>query len=202
MRSQKHTRKSARFEPYGRPRASEAPRSGLSRSAHIPGVTTRLLRELLSEAELEAPKPGPSRAARVSGVSSGLMRQLLGEDEVQEFEAEPSAESEYSMRYSEDVKPKDYDALSFETTKGVATPDDLDIWTLPAAQFIRSEIGTVQGSDDWIGQRPLGEGGFGLAGLWERLDEDGTAVDVSGKMKVYWNGRADPKHRSNCVSNR
>lgn len=154
IRSQKTRRKSARYEPYGRPRKSEVRRPERSRTARVTGVGTGLVGELLGE--------GPSarlRSARVE--TSGV---------------ETSTQSQYSEDI-EDDKPIDYDARSYETTKGVASAADLELWTRPAAEFIRSGIGSIGSSNDWIGKRPLGEGGFGLAGLWERLGEDGTPVD-------------------------
>ncbi len=30
----------------------------------------------------------------------------------------------------------------------------------------------------WVGKRPLGQGGFGMAGLWEKYDGEGNIVDV------------------------
>ena len=158
---QRSKRKSARYQPYGRPRTSEA--AGRVRS----------------------------RTARLDDVPPGLVGELLGEVEVQESQestplhvpkGETTNQSAQSEQYSEDIEdegPKQYDALSYETTKGIANADDLELWTQPAAEFIRSGIGLVEFSDDWVGKRPLGQGGLGLAGLWERLDEDGTPVDVS-----------------------
>lgn len=155
---QRSKRKSARYQPYGRPRTSEA--AGRVRS----------------------------RKARLDDVPTGLVGELLGEVEVQEStplrvpKDETTNQSAQSEQYSEDIEDeghKQYDALSYETTKGIANADDLELWTLPAAEFIRSGIGLIESQDDWVGKRPLGQGGFGLAGLWERLDEDGTPVDVS-----------------------
>ena len=155
-----------------------------------------------------------SRKARLDDVPTGLVEELLGEVQAQESTARhvPRAgttnQSGRSGQYFEDIEdegPKQYDALSYETTKGIANADDLALWTQPAAEFIRSGIGLVDSSGDWVGKRPLGQGGFGLAGLWERLDEDGNPVDVSEaelETDVNLDGRADSGHRSNCASNR
>lgn len=162
--------KTVRYDPYARPRASEEP------------------------------KPSGSQRAQLTGLPGNLVGKLVGEEDEEEEETterppelppagtdrEISVESQPSTQYSESVEddtPVDYDALPDETTKGVPEPDDLDLWTKPAAEFIRSEIGLIESSNDWVGKRPLGEGGFGLAGLWERLGPDGTPVDVSGQSE-------------------
>lgn len=142
------------------------------------------------------PTPGRSPTARVTGVPTDLVGMLLGEEEEQEMvqlpqarslEAETFIESELSTHGSKNINepPKDYDALPGETKKGVPRPNDLELWTEPAAEFIRSEIGLTESSHHWIGKRPLGEGGFGLTGLWERLGVDGTTVDVNGPRPIY-----------------
>lgn len=139
--------------------------------------------------------PGRSPTARLTGVPTDLVGLLLGEEEEQEtvqlpparsLEAETFIESELSTQDSKNIdeRPNEYDALPGETTKGVPRPNDLELWTEPAAEFIRSEVGLTESPHHWIGKRPLGEGGFGLAGLWERLGVDGTTVDVSGSKPV------------------
>lgn len=58
--------------------------------------------------------------------------------------------------------------------------DEAD-WDSDATKFIRSPAGAAGGclNGNWVGVRPLGRGGFGMAGLWEKRDQDGTVVDVS-----------------------
>ena len=58
---------------------------------------------------------------------------------------------------------------------GTASTRDLDRWGPEAAAFIRSDSGI---GEEWVGHRPLGKGGFGLAGLWVKKDEDGRGVAV------------------------
>lgn len=186
---QRSKRKSARYQPYGRLRTSERAGTVRSRTARLGDVPTGLVGESLGEVEVQAAGRVKSRTARLQDVPTGLVGELLGEVEVQEStplplpEGETTYQSEQFEQYSEDIQDegrRQYDALSYETTKGIATADDLDLWTQPAAEFIRSGIGLIESSDEWVGKRPLGQGGFGLAGLWERLDADGTPVDVSG----------------------
>lgn len=70
---------------------------------------------------------------------------------------------------------EDFDASDAEDVLGEPLSDDVGLWSQPPAQFIRSEAG-LQGN--WVGKRPLGQGGFGLAGLWEKIDGEGHVVDV------------------------
>ena len=49
-------------------------------------------------------------------------------------------------------------------------------WKMEHASFIKSAAG-LSGSH-WIGKRPLGSGGFGTAGLWERRDENNVVIEV------------------------
>jgi hypothetical protein len=71
-----------------------------------------------------------------------------------------------------------YDAGPDESVTGLATIDDYRLWNKPAAQFIRSDAGITGSPDVWVGKQPLGQGGFGLAGLWEKIDAEGNVVDV------------------------
>ena len=61
----------------------------------------------------------------------------------------------------------------FLMIKGVKKPNP---WEHPVAQFIASPIGG--GLEGWHGKRPLGKGGFGLAGLWQKLDENSQVIQV------------------------
>lgn len=78
-----------------------------------------------------------------------------------------------------DGDPEQADARSYEKTKGHANTRDISLWTKPAAEFIRSPSGISGVPDMWIGRKPLGEGSFGLAGLWEKVDFEGNVIDVS-----------------------
>ena len=49
-------------------------------------------------------------------------------------------------------------------------------WNAEHATFINSAAGL--GNAKWIGVRPLGQGGFGTAGLWELRDEDNAMIEV------------------------
>ena len=49
-------------------------------------------------------------------------------------------------------------------------------WKAGHAGFIKSAAGLS--NSHWIGKRPLGSGGFGTAGLWERRDENNVVIEV------------------------
>ena len=49
-------------------------------------------------------------------------------------------------------------------------------WNAGHAAFIKSAAGLSD--SHWIGKRPLGSGGFGTAGLWERRDENNVVIEV------------------------
>lgn len=79
---------------------------------------------------------------------------------------------------------EDHDAASDEGVRGLLSSGDLSPWTPSATQFIRSNAGFPGAPPGaWVGKRPLGEGGYGMAGLWEKLDGDGNVVDVSEPVK-------------------
>ena len=73
---------------------------------------------------------------------------------------------------------KMYDADDDEEVEGEASAEDIRLWESKAAKFIRSRSGIDEGPGIWVGRRPLGVGGFGVAGLWEKLDGEGYVVDV------------------------
>lgn len=54
--------------------------------------------------------------------------------------------------------------------------EDSELWGEEAAAFIASAPGGY--GPGWVGKRPLGQGGFGRAGLWELLDDEGNVQQV------------------------
>lgn len=54
--------------------------------------------------------------------------------------------------------------------------DDMYFWKDEHMAFIKSSAGLNR--LHWIGIRPLGSGGFGTAGLWERRDENNVLIEV------------------------
>ena len=86
-----------------------------------------------------------------------------------------SSRSETSTCYSQDVA--NYDVEPGVDPIGRIQDKDLKNWGSVdgAAAFIRSSSG-LEGN--WVGIRPLGKGGNGLAGLWEWRDENGQPTKV------------------------
>lgn len=86
-----------------------------------------------------------------------------------------SGRSEASTCYSQRVSK--YDVEPSVEPIGRVEEEDLQKWGKVdgAAEFIRSTSG-LEGN--WVGIRPLGKGGNGIAGLWEFLDENGQLTKV------------------------
>ena len=84
------------------------------------------------------------------------------------------SDSETSTCYSKDAAAydvrRDYEADVIPLTKdnGYWGPEE-------AVKFIRTRSGL---DGNWVGVRPLGEGGNGIAGLWELRDDEGHTVKV------------------------
>ena len=68
-----------------------------------------------------------------------------------------------------DVSPRLRDAIP-------PADGEMSLWKDGHAAFINSSAGI--GGTHWIGKRPLGSGGFGTAGLWERRDENNAVIEV------------------------
>lgn len=67
--------------------------------------------------------------------------------------------------------------------EGEPRESDENVFGKSIAKFISSPFGlwdkeTGSMESGWVGQRPLGKGGYGMAGLWQKTLEDGT-VKVS-----------------------
>ena len=86
-----------------------------------------------------------------------------------------SSKSEVSTCYSQDVE--NYDVGPGVEAQGVPNARDLEYWgwSRRIPQFIRSQSG-IEGN--WVGIKPLGLGGGGIAGLWELRGDDGQMVEV------------------------
>ena len=95
--------------------------------------------------------------------------------EVSELESEINT----SSTYAED--PFDNEALSYAKVAGITTRRDRERWSPEAAAFIRSDSGIGHG-EEWVGKRPLGKGGFGMAGLWQKRGDGGRPVAVCNPL--------------------
>ena len=86
-----------------------------------------------------------------------------------------SSKSEASTCYSQEIE--NYDVGPGVEAQAVPNARDLKYWGRAgqAPQFIRSQSG-IEGN--WVGIKPLGSGGMGVAGLWELRGDDGQMVEV------------------------
>ncbi|KAI9877553.1 MAG: hypothetical protein M1830_003601, partial [Pleopsidium flavum] len=107
----------------------------------------------------------------------------------------PSSMSSASTSVDSGVENKygttPYDADQSEAVRGVADRDNAELWGEEAAAFIASAPGAHE--PGWVGKRPLGEGGFGRAGLWELQDEEGNVrqrmvikENMKGRKRGDW----------------
>ena len=89
-----------------------------------------------------------------------------------------SSHSETSTCFSRSVE--NYDIEPGVEAFGSPEKTDTQIWSRQEAQFIRSKSGL---EENWIGIRPLGKGGYGVAGLWEMRGNDGELVKVKVRTR-------------------
>lgn len=68
-----------------------------------------------------------------------------------------------------------YDVAWNQKAAATAEASNYDKWGTAPAEFIGSSSGLGNG---WVGKRPLGVGGFGMAGLWAKLDGNGIVTEV------------------------
>ena len=91
-----------------------------------------------------------------------------------------SSHTEASTCYNQSVA--NYDVEPGVQAVGTPTAEDFDRWgsEKEAAEFIRSKSGL---ETNWVGIRPLGRGGRGIAGLWEMRDDDGQLIKVTFRTR-------------------
>ena len=87
----------------------------------------------------------------------------------------PSEDYDFDEGYESDPVEA-YDVLWNQKAAAPANASDYEKWDTAPAEFIRSSSGLGSG---WLGKRPLGAGGFGMAGLWEKRDDNGTVIEVN-----------------------
>jgi hypothetical protein len=107
------------------------------------------------------------------GAIGSSTRRMIDEDD----SSDEDAEGPYYT--NEGIELGNYDVTPEKRVIGAVSMDDVTLWTRPAAEFIRSHSGITTSPDVWVGRYPLGKGGFGMAGLWEKIDPEGNVVDVS-----------------------
>ncbi|KAL8710784.1 MAG: hypothetical protein Q9225_007232 [Loekoesia sp. 1 TL-2023] len=77
----------------------------------------------------------------------------------------------YKDEPGHDVKP-----LTFPNV-GFASEEEITKWGARMARFIRSPYDDSDDAAGWYGLKPLGKGGFGMAGVWEKRDINGQVID-------------------------
>ena len=107
--------------------------------------------------------------------------------------------SQTSTCYSQDVAT--YDVGRGVEAVGTPQAEEIEYWgsTKGAAEFIRSRSGL---EEDWVGVRPLGKGGYGIAGLWELQGDDGQIIKVrirtrQSVTRILINAEANGRQRGN-----
>ena len=121
----------------------------------------------------KAPQGGVDRheALRQAPIGTSTVRMLVGESTALEVVSKSGSNTgEVSA-----ILPTPYDVDPTETAYGVPTRQDMRYWNRTASSFIRSSSGI---DPTWVGRRPLGQGSFGIAGVWEKFDHNGNIVDV------------------------
>ena len=84
------------------------------------------------------------------------------------------SDSETSTCYSKDATA--YDVRPDDEADAVPPAEDIEYSdSVKTKNFIRSRSGL---DGNWVGVRPLGKGGNGIAGLWELRDDEGQTVKV------------------------
>lgn len=81
-----------------------------------------------------------------------------------------------------------YDVAWNQKAAATAKVSDYEKWDTAPAEFIRSYSGLGSG---WVGKRPLGAGGFGMAGLWEKYDGNGTVIEVNNIFSTHLTNASD-----------
>ena len=121
----------------------------------------------------KTPQGGLDRdeALRQTPIGTSTVRMLVGESTAQGVV--PKSRSNTGEVSA--IPPTPYDVDPTESAYGVPTREDLHYWNRAASSFIRSSSGI---DPTWVGRRPLGQGSFGIAGVWEKFDHNGNVVDV------------------------
>ena len=85
--------------------------------------------------------------------------------------------SEASSEFDSDESQwqESFDIKDNREVFGLPDPDDVKRWK-EGAYFIKSNSGLE--NSRWVGKRPLGQGAFGITGLWQQCNTDGRVKKV------------------------
>ncbi|KAL8950394.1 MAG: hypothetical protein Q9222_003574 [Ikaeria aurantiellina] len=105
----------------------------------------------------------------------------------------PFQDSQHTFALNVPNNPRDI-SPNEQNVWGPPEDGDIPLWGRKVSKFIRSPIGPEKDwGSGWRGVKPLGKGGFGVAGLWEKLDQDGKVIDrvvvkqIGAKHPDPWN---------------
>ncbi|KAL8964905.1 MAG: hypothetical protein Q9183_004146 [Haloplaca sp. 2 TL-2023] len=140
----------------------------------IAGVPTLVL-ELLPVADSE------------DASGSGQVREEIPMDS--ESDASVTTDNDHGPDNRRDRYEQDIDVFPHNTKiEGARRASDPKIWQEDMAKFIRGPMGRTckenpaKHSGGWVGKKPLGQGGQGMAGMWERVDENGQVHQIAVKQ--------------------
>lgn len=114
-------------------------------------------------------------AERPVGVSNPRLETPQSPRQSETDSKTPSEPYDIDEGYDSDLVEA-YDVAWNQKAAATAKGSDYENWGTAPAEFIRSYSGLGNG---WVGKRPLGAGGFGMAGLWEKRDGNGTVIEVN-----------------------
>lgn len=91
------------------------------------------------------------------------------------------SQAETPNRYLFPQHPKDNPKCDVRPVRfpiqGFASEEDIEKYGSRLARFIRSPASDLL-NEGWYGVKPLGRGSFGVAGLWQKRNDDGEVIDV------------------------
>ncbi|KAL9578433.1 MAG: hypothetical protein Q9203_007101, partial [Teloschistes exilis] len=157
-----------------------------------------------------SPPPPPPPGASSGGDSASSSPTKDVKASLRDLSPTSAGKREKPMRYSVNAtsldpnwqakdlpQPEEWDVPDGTRTRGRVTLRDqyrgyIKAWGWRMLEFVRSDHGYESG---WIGVKPLGEGSFGRAGLWEKRDEDGKVVDqvCIKQLKKIKDGNVSPE---------
>lgn len=163
---QRTKRTGKRFEPY----EARHVRGGSALPVSNPGVENPQL-PTESESKSKAPSELSDEEHELSDEEQELSDQERDLSDQERDESDPVEDYDVAWRAAVSANSRDYEN-----------------WGIDPACFIRSYSGL---GHEWVGRRPLGAGGFGMAGLWEKHDDDGTVIEQMvikqiGARKGIW----------------
>ncbi|KAL8737971.1 MAG: hypothetical protein Q9181_001193 [Wetmoreana brouardii] len=169
-------------------RASDDGASSPREPATNEGTTSGIAEYLPAQTAEGAPTPGPSSSGSSKSSDTSSNGDKKNEDDVIRNKGlndlplprrSPTAPDSPDSLHGWDPallpSPEPWDVPEGTRTRGHDwSPSHHGNWGLDNAEFIQSDHGYEEG---WVGVKPLGQGGGGRAGLWEKRDKSGNIID-------------------------